>query len=176
MYSNCTDHTLRTHVCIGSRCLRAQDELCAEKNPSSTRHVSPFAARDTEHFVTYFLLYLSCVAVVLFCEPRPVVHVSNYPLRRSRAGWHFYGIPLLHRLRAQKDRAQQESGQTTNRIIDDQDEMKKLVSNSCPTANHCYTQSTTRQRALRRRPTRTSKTSNYVRCWLHHCIFGNFDG
>ena len=41
------------------------------------------------------------------------------------------------------------------------------MSNCCPTANHRYIQLTIRQKALRRRPTRTSKTSNYVRCWLH---------
>ena len=27
------------------------------------------------------------------------------------------------------------------------------------------------RRALRHCPTRTSKTSNYVSCWLHHCIY-----
>ena len=35
-----------------------------------------------------------------------------------------------------------------------------------------HTQLMIRQKALRRRPTRTSKTSNYVRCWLDHCIYG----
>ena len=43
--------------------------------------------------------------------------------------------------------------------------LKKLVSKSCPTANHWYTQLMIRQKALRRRPTRTSKSSNYVGCW-----------
>ena len=37
--------------------------------------------------------------------------------------------------------------------------LKKLVSNRCPTANLWYSQLTIRQKALRRRPTRTSKTS-----------------
>ena len=50
--------------------------------------------------------------------------------------------------------------------------MKKLVSKqNCPTVNHWYTQLTIRQKTLRRHPTRTSKTSNYVRCWLHHCFW-----
>ena len=50
---------------------------------------------------------------------------------------------------------------------------KNLVSKSCPTANHSYAQLAIRQKALRRRLTRTSKTSNYVRCWHHHCKYGN---
>ena len=41
--------------------------------------------------------HLCCVVVVFFSEPRPVVHVSYYPLRRSTAGWHFYGIHLFHK-------------------------------------------------------------------------------
>ena len=55
----------------------------------------------------------SCVVVFFLSEPRPVVHVSNYPLRRSTAGWHCYGRPLLHRSWAQRDRTQQDAGQTT---------------------------------------------------------------
>ena len=48
--------------------------------------------------------------------------------------------------------------------------LEKLMSNRCCTANHRYIQLTIRRRALQRHPTRTSKTSNYVRCWLHHCV------
>ena len=51
--------------------------------------------------------------------------------------------------------------------------LRKLVSNSCPTAHHRYIQLTIRQKALRHRPTRTSKMNDYIRCWLHHCIFRN---
>ena len=96
---------------------RRKGFLCAHIGPSSTRHVCSFVARDTEHFLTFSFFYLSCVVVVFFSEPRPVVHVSNYPLRRSIAGWHFYGIHLLHRFWAQRDRAQQDSGQTTKSKI-----------------------------------------------------------
>ena len=78
-------------------------DFCAKIGHSSTRHGSSFAARDTEHFLTVSLFYLSCVVVVFFSEPRPVVHVSQNPLRRSMAGWHFYGTPL-HRFWAQEDR------------------------------------------------------------------------
>ena len=47
MYSHFTDHTAQM-TCVQ----RLKDELCAEKNiPSSTRHGSSFAARDTEHFL-----------------------------------------------------------------------------------------------------------------------------
>ena len=36
-----------------------------------------------------------------------------------------------------------------------------------------YIQLAIRQKALRRRPARTSKTNNYVSCWLHHWTFRN---
>ena len=91
MYSHCTDHITQM------TCVHWLKTSCAPKNiPSSMRHVSPFAARDTEHFLTFSFFYLSCVTVVLSSEPRPVVHVSSYPLRRSTAGWYFHGNPLLH--------------------------------------------------------------------------------
>ena len=47
--------------------------------------------------------------------------------------------------------------------------LKRLVSNRCSTAN----QLTIRQAALRRHPTRTSKTNNYVRCCPHHWNYRN---
>ena len=76
MYSHSTDHTAQM-TCVQ----RLKDELCAEKNiPSSTRHGSSFAARDTEHFLAVSFFYLSCVVVVFFSEPGPVVHVSINPL------------------------------------------------------------------------------------------------
>ena len=87
----------RRHVSLGSWGPRAQDELCAKIGHSSTRHVSSCASRYTEHQHKFSLTYFSCVTVVLFSEPKPVVHVPTYPLRRSTAGWHFYGIPLFHR-------------------------------------------------------------------------------
>ena len=91
MYSHSTDHTAQT------TCVQWLKTSCAPKSiPSSTRHGSPFAARDTEHFLTVSLFYLSCVVVVFSTEPRLVVHESDCPLRRPTAGWHFYGIHLLH--------------------------------------------------------------------------------
>ena len=60
----------RRHVFLGSRSLRAQDEWCAQKNHSSTRHVSPCTSRNTEHQHKFSPTCLSCVAVVLcFCRP-----------------------------------------------------------------------------------------------------------
>ena len=56
-------------------------KLCAEKaflHPRITVHPLLHATLSTSSF------YLSCVVVVLFSEPRPVVHVSNH-------------TPLLHR-------------------------------------------------------------------------------
>ena len=105
-FSNCTDHTAHMTCVLGS-------SLSCVPNIGrpSTRHVSPCASQHTEHQHKFSLTYLSCVTVVLFSEPRPVVQASISPLCRSKAGWYFYGIPLLHRLWAQKDRAQQDSGQ-----------------------------------------------------------------
>ena len=77
---------------------------------SSTRHVSSCASRYTEHQHKFSPTNISCVTFVLFSEPRNEVHASTYPLWGSTAGWYFHGIPLLHRLWAQKDRAQQYSG------------------------------------------------------------------
>ena len=92
MYSHCTHHTARMHVYIGSSL------SCVPKiGSSSTRHVSPCASQYIEHQHKFSLTYLSCVTVVLFSEPRPVVHASICPVWRSTVGWYFYGIPLLHR-------------------------------------------------------------------------------
>ena len=88
MYSHSTEHTAWM-TCVHW----LKGFLCAKIGHSCTRHVSSFAARDTEHFLTFSFFYLFCVVVVFFSEPGPVVHVSNCPLRRSTAGWHF----LLHR-------------------------------------------------------------------------------
>ena len=85
--SHCTDDM---YTMAHRRVVRRKDIL------SSTRHRFSFAARDTEHFLTASLFYLSCV-VVVFSEPRMVVHESNYLLRRPTAGWHIYGIRLLHK-------------------------------------------------------------------------------
>ena len=80
MYRHSTEHTAQITCVHGSRGLRALDGLCAKTGHSSTRHVSPCASQHTEHQHKFFLFNLSCVAVVTFSEPRPVVHVSNYPL------------------------------------------------------------------------------------------------
>ena len=47
---------------------------------SSTRHVSLCASQYAEHQHKFSLTYLFCVTVVLFSEPRLVVHASIYPL------------------------------------------------------------------------------------------------
>ena len=53
--SHCTDDM---YTMAHRRVVRRKDIL------SSTRHGSSFAARDTEHFLTASLFYLSCVVVV----------------------------------------------------------------------------------------------------------------
>ena len=121
MYSHCTDHTAQM------TCVHGSSLSCVPKiGHSTTRHVSPCASQYSEHQHKFSLTYLSCVTVVFFSEPRPFVHASIYPPWRSTAGWYFYGIPLLHRLRAQEDRAQQDSSQPTNQIIDDQDDIEEI--------------------------------------------------
>ena len=148
---------------------RRKGFLCAHIGHSSTRHVCSFVARDTEHFLTFSFFYLSCVVVVFFSEPRPVVHVSNYPLRRSTAGWLLRNTPPPQ---VMSPKGSSSTGFWSNHKIKELTTrmvLKNLVSKSCPTVY----QFTIRQKALRRRPTRTSKTSNYVSCWLHHCIDGN---
>ena len=77
MHSHSTVH--RRHVFLGSRSPRAQDELRAKNIQSSTGHVSPCALQYTEHQHKFSLTYFSCVIVVLFSEPRLVVHASTYP-------------------------------------------------------------------------------------------------
>ena len=124
MHSHCTEQT----TCVPWLKLKrpkAQDELRAKIGHSSTRHVSSCASQYTEHQHKFSPTYLSCVSVVLFSEARLVVHASTYPLWRSTAGWYFSGIPL-HRLKAQEDRAQENSGQTTNQKIDDQDDIEEI--------------------------------------------------
>ena len=164
MYRHSTDHTAQMTCAHGSS---GSSLSCVLKTgQSSARHVSLCASQYTEHEHKFSFTYLSCVTVIP--DPRPDVHVSINPPRRSTAGRYFCGIPLLHRLRAQKGSSStgiwstHEIKQLTTRMI-----WRKLVSNSRPTANHWHIQPTIRQKALWRRLTRTSKTSKYVRCWLY---------
>ena len=48
--------------------------------------------------------------------------------------------------------------------------LQVMSSKESSSTSHWYIQLTIRQRALQRHPTRTSKTSNDVGCWLHHNI------
>ena len=91
MHSHCTDHTAQM-TCVHGSSLSSVSRI----GHSSTRHVSLWASHYTEHQHQFSLAYLTCVTVVLFSEPRSVVHASIYPLLRSTAGSHFCGIPLLH--------------------------------------------------------------------------------
>ena len=145
------------------------DDMCAWlKNPlsqwivhSSTRHVSPCASQYTEHQHKFSLTYLSCVVLshlLLLCYCRPLLRIQTccpriHPPWRSTAGWNFYGILLLNTFWAQENRAQQDYGQP---IKSNFWRPGWYWGNWCETA-----------------PTRISKTSNYVRCWLHHCTYGN---
>ena len=139
--------------------------LRAKIGHSSTRRGSSFAARSTEHFLTVSFFYLCCVVVVFFSEPRPVVHVSKYPLRRSTAGLHFYGIPSSTGCEPERIEHNRFLVKPQNPLIDDKDDIEEIgvkkLSYSQSVVYAAYD-------SLRCRPTRTSKTSNCVRCWLHH--------
>ena len=124
MCSHSTDHTAQM-TCV--QWLKGPEDP-RRVVTSSTRHVSSFFARDTEHFLTLSFFYLSCVVVVLFSEPRPVVHVSNYPLRRSMAGWHFYRMPTTptHVMRPKWIELNRILVKTQNLIIYDQDDSEEI--------------------------------------------------
>ena len=67
-------------MCAWLKGLRAPDELRA--NSGSFIHASCLAlcASQLTERQHKFSLHLFCVTVVLFSEPRPVVHLSDYPL------------------------------------------------------------------------------------------------
>ena len=114
MYSHSTDHTAQM------KCVQWLKTSCALKNmPSSMRHVSPFAARDTEHFLTFSLFYLYCVTVVLF-STYPIIHCEDP--RQDVTSTEFHSSTGYE---PKKDRAQQDSGQTQHQIIDDQDDIEE---------------------------------------------------
>ena len=74
MYSHCTDHTAQV-TCVQL----AQGRIVHRKtflHPRVMVHPLMHATLSTS---SLFLFHLSCITVVLFSEPRPVVHVSNYP-------------------------------------------------------------------------------------------------
>ena len=60
-----------------------------------------------------------------------------------------------------------------NQIIDDQDDIEEIGVKPLSYSQSLIHSAYDSAEALRRRPTRTSKTNNYVRCWLHHCIIRN---
>ena len=68
-FHNCTPAARHIFTCTVTP-PHSTDELCAENIPSSTRHVSPFAA----HFLTVSLFHLSCCCRLLLrtqtCCPR----------------------------------------------------------------------------------------------------------
>ena len=61
---------------------------------------------------------------------------------------------------------------TRERVVGDdyQSPITDMVSSRCPTTSHRYTQIMIHQKALL---TGTSKMDNYVRCWLHRCMYGS---
>ena len=85
---------------------------------SSTRLVSSCASQHIEHQHKFSLTCISCVTVALFCESRPVVHLSINPLRRCTAGW-----SGNEPKRIELDR---NLVNPQNQIIDDLDDMEEI--------------------------------------------------
>ena len=118
IYSHHTDHTAQTTCVHGSR-------LSCVPKKRSVIHASWFALCLTVHWALphrISLTYLSCVAVVFFSQPRPVVHVSNYPRQdgtstgfRSSTGHEPNGIELNRIL-----------VKPQNQRIDDQDDIEEI--------------------------------------------------
>ena len=139
---------------------------CAAKTIHlSMRHVSPCASQCTEHQRKSDPPLLCCIRLRLrlqTCCPR--IHLPAAKIHGRRALLRNSTRPLVMSPKGSSSTGPCSTcqiRQLTIRMI-----LRKLVSNRCPTANHRYIQLTNRQRALQRHPTRTSKTNNYVRCWL----------
>ena len=148
-------HATFSHVQLLHR-LHSTDDMCSMSGSRRVvRRKTLLHPRVMSHSLLhatlnkFSLTCLSCVVVVFFSESRPVVHVSTAKIHGSMA---LLRKTLLHRRPGWYWR----------------DWCQKI----CPAANHWYIQLTIRQKVLRRRPTRTSKTNTYVR-WLHHFLYGN---
>ena len=138
---------------------------------SSTRHVSPCASQHTEHQHKFSLFYLSYVTVALFSEPRPVVHASIYP-RQDGTSTEFHSSTGYEPKRYEPKRIELNRilVNPQNQMIDDQDEEIGVKTLSC--SQSLVQSAYDSAESIATPPTRTSKTSNYVRCWLH-CFYGN---
>ena len=164
-----------TNACVHwLKGLRAPDELCAKNIHSSTRHVSPCASQYTEHQHKFSLFYLSCVTVV------PLLPTHTCCSRAQLSTVKIHGRMVLLRNSTPPQVMSPKGSSSTglwstqkNQIINEQDYIQEigvqLLSCSQSLIHSAYDSA----EALRRHPTRTSKTNNYVRCWLHHCIYGN---
>ena len=72
MYSHCTDHASRMHVCIGSRL------SCVPKiGHPSTRHVSTCASQHTEHQHNFSFTYLSSSPNPDLLSTHPFIHCED---------------------------------------------------------------------------------------------------
>ena len=142
---------------------------------SSMRHVPPCTSQYTEHQHKFSLTYLSCVTVILFSEHKtccPRIHLSTVKIHGK--------MVLLRNSTPPQVMSPKGSSSTgfwsthKNQIIDDQDDIEEIGVKPCVLQPIIGTfQLTIRQKELRDRPTRTSKTNDCVRCWLHHCLFRN---
>ena len=141
----------RRHVFLGSRCLRAQDELCAKNIHSSKRHVPSCASQYTEH-------QHKSLSPTSLCYCRPLVRTQTCCPRIHLSTVKIHGRMVLPRNSTPPQVMSPRGSSSTgfwsihqNRTIDDQDDIEKIG------IKHLRT---SWQKALRRRPTRTSKTNN----------------
>ena len=86
-----SDHfSSREHAWLKIASLGVQNML------SPSRHVSFFAAPDTDHQHKLFLTNFSNLTVILSYTPKPVDSRSMYTLRRFTAELRFLGSPVSH--------------------------------------------------------------------------------
>ena len=111
----------------------------------------------SQHQHKFSPTYLSCVSVVFFSEPGPVVHASLVEIHGRMA--------LLRNAPPPQVVCPRGSG-SKDILVNPQNQNWQSGwngghwSKSCPTANHSVYDF-------------GSKTNKYVRCYHHHCTFGN---
>ena len=171
MYSRSADRTAQMTCVHGSRGSTSSSPNCVPKTYTHPRvmfHLAPHRTLNTS------TSSLSPTSPVLHSSTSPTPDLlSTHPFtyckdpRQDGSSTEYQPLTGYEFKRIELNRT---FLNLSNQELDDQKDLRKLVSNRCPAANPWYIQLTIRQRALQCHPTRTSKTNNYVRCWFHCCI------
>ena len=158
----------RMHVYIGSSL------SCVPKiGHSSMRHVSPCASQYTS---TSSLWPTTSLVLLSSASPNPDLLLSTYPLvhcedpRQDGTSTEFHSSTGYEPKRIELNRI---LVKPQNQIIDDQDDIEEIgvepLFCSQSLAHSAYDSA----ESIATPPTRTSKTNDDVRCWLHHWKFRN---